>query len=79
MVQGAALPREVISEIRAEVGAQLHQKLEGMLDGRGAGLDAPAYADLVQQIINSSDVKQEVEPLVTLLVTYASNRLNTMG
>ena len=76
---GAGLPEEVVAEIRGEVGAQLHQKLEAMVGARGDALDARGYEELVQMAVESADVQQEVEPLVTLLVTYATNRLNTMG
>ena len=69
--------RDVVAEIRGEVGGS--STGQAMVGARGDALDARGYEELVQMAVESADVQQEVEPLVTLLVTYATNRLNTMG
>ena len=80
MEQASALPDEVVSEIRAEVANQLHEKVAFKLDQLGdlSTLRPEEMVMVMERVLLSPDIGQEIESLVTLLVTYAANRLQSM-
>ena len=68
----ATLPAEVVSEIRGEVSQQLQERIRAVV-AEGSASGARGDAAIIEAL-DSPAVKQEIEPLVALLVTYASNR-----
>eukprot|EP00622_Pseudochattonella_farcimen_P007289 FR743240.1.p1 GENE.FR743240.1~~FR743240.1.p1 ORF type:complete len:130 (+),score=20.89 FR743240.1:49-390(+) len=80
MADSATLPDEVVAEIKAEVGSQLHEKVKSKLEQLGdlTALRPEEMAMVMERVLLSPDIGQEIESLVTLLTSYASNRLQSM-
>ena len=62
------------------MAGQLHEKVAFKLEQLGdlSNLRPDEMVMVMERVLLSPDIGQEVESLVTLLVTYASNRLQSM-
>lgn len=80
MQSAHGLPDEVLGEIRTEAKGKMHEMVTDKLQQLGdlSELRREELEMVLDRVLSSPDISQEIEHLVELMTNYAKSRLQNM-